>query len=363
MHVNLIKKIKSAVVRLLPENQFTRTVSVLVGGTVGSQLLMVLAAPLLTRLYSPDDFGLLAVYAGLLGMQTVLASLRYELAIPLPEDDQHAVHLVVLSLIVVMGMSVLSGVIVLSTGDTISRVLHVSGLRDYLWLLPVGMLLAGIYQVFYYWALRTKQFQTIARTRIRQALTTLAIQLSCFKIGGVALLIGQAGGQGMGSISLAKSALSRPEFRKISWKDIRWVAWRYRHFPIFSTWGGIFNAAGSQLPLLMFAALFSTSAAGFYALAQRVLAMPMTVVGQAIGNVFFSKAAEAYREGSLDKLVQSVHDKLAQIAMPPAMVMIMTGPELFIAVFGAKWAQSGEFARWMAPWPVSYTHLRAHETL
>lgn len=63
---------------------------VLVGGTTGAQLLAVLAAPLLTRLYTPEDFGLLAVYASLLGLIAVIASLRYELAIPLPTDDTEA---------------------------------------------------------------------------------------------------------------------------------------------------------------------------------------------------------------------------------------------------------------------------------
>jgi len=83
----LITQTKNQLRRLLPKNAFVRSVSVLVGGTAGAQILLVLAAPLLTRLYTPEDFGLLAVYASLLALIGVISSLRYELAIPLPEDD------------------------------------------------------------------------------------------------------------------------------------------------------------------------------------------------------------------------------------------------------------------------------------
>lgn len=345
-----LASLKARAIRLLPNNTFARSVSVLVGGTAGAQLLMVLASPLLTRLYTPDDFGLLAVYAGLLGVLAVIASLRYELAIPLPEDDQDAANIVVLSLAIVVGMTLLTAILVLVFGNSIAAALGVPKLANLLWLLPLGVFFQGGYKVFNYWAIRTKQFPVIAKTRLRQAFATLAIQLLGAKAGSVSLLSGQAVGQGAGSITLARAALKRPEFRRWRWRDVWFSAKRYRHFPLFSTWGGFFNSAGQQLPPLLFASLFSAGAAGLYALAHRVLTMPMSVVGQAVGNVFFSNAAEAYREGRLGPLVSNVHEKLAQIAMPPALVLMVAGPDLFALVFGEQWRSAGEFARWMAPW-------------
>lgn len=345
-----LASLKGRAVRLLPNNAFARSVSVLVGGTAGAQLLMVLASPLLTRLYTPDDFGLLAVYAGLLGVLAVIASFRYELAIPLPESDQDAANVVVLSLVAVLGVTLFAALIVLLAGEPIAAALGVPRLADVFWLLPFGVLLQGGYKVFNYWAIRTKQFPVIARTRLCQALATLAIQLLGAKAGGVSLLAGQAGGQGVGSITLARAALQHPELRRWRWQDVWYSAKRYRHFPFFSTWGGFFNSAGQQLPPLLFAALFSAGAAGLYALAHRVLTMPMSIIGQAVGNVFFSNAAEAYREGRLGPLVSNVHEKLAQIAMPPALVLIVAGPDLFVLVFGEQWRSAGDFARWMAPW-------------
>jgi O-antigen/teichoic acid export membrane protein len=100
----------------------------------------------------------------------------------------------------------------------------------------------------------------------------------------------------------------------------------------------------------MFAAFFGIGAAGIYALANRVLSLPMSFIGNAVGQVFFSNAAQANREGKLAPLVVNLYSKLAQIAMPPAIILAIAGPELFSFVFGKEWTQAGEFARWMSPW-------------
>ncbi len=346
----MITQAKTHLRSLLPKNAFARGVSVLVGGTAGAQVLTVLAAPLLTRLYSPEDFGLLAVYGSLLAMIGVISSLRYELAIPLPEDDAESANVAALCLILVGVSTLLSGLLVLQLGQPIAAALGVPQLEAYLWLLPVGVLLGGAYTVFNYWSIRTKRFTTIAGTRLRQALATIVIQLAAFKLGGIALLFAGVVGQSVGTTSLGRPALANPGFSQVSWRGILRAAGRYRRFPIFSTWEGLSNTAGMQLPPLLFAALFSPAAAGLYSLAHRILTLPMSLVGGAIGQVFFANAAEAHRAGQLGPLVAQLHGKLAHIGLPPTLILILLGPDLFAFVFGAQWRQAGEFARWMAPW-------------
>lgn len=341
---------RNSVSRILPKNAFARGVGVLVGGTAGAQLLLVAASPVLTRLYTPQDFGLLAVFAGLLALIGVVASLRYELAIPLPEAEGEAANIAALGLLIVLGMTGLAALGVIFFAESVTHALGVPALARHGWLLPLGVAMGGVYNVFNYWSVRTKRFSTIAGTRLRQALATIAIQLAAFKLGAGALILAQVAGQSVGAASLARPALARPAFRAASWHGIAAVAVRYRRFPIFSTWAGLFNTAGTQLPPLLFAALFSPAAAGLYILANRVLQLPMSLVGAAIGQVFFASAAQARREGGLAPLVAGLHARLAHIGLPPALILALIGPELFAFVFGAEWRQAGEFARWMAPW-------------
>jgi len=348
----MIHRTKNVIRAILPKNAFARGVSVLVGGTAGAQLLTVLAAPLLTRLYSPEDFGVLAVYASLLALIGVISSLRYELAIPLPEDDTEAANVAALSLILVGISTLLSAVLVLLLGTPIAEALGVPALAGYLWLLPVGVLLGGAYSVFNYWSVRTKRFSTIAGTRLRQALATIAIQLAAFKLGGIALLLGQVAGQGVGTTSLARPALAMPAFRQVSWGGVRQAAVRYRRFPIFTTWAGLFSTGGTQLPPLMIAAFFTAAGAGLYALAHRVLTLPMILVGSALQSVFLSSAPEALRNNQLGEKVHRLLDILTQIAVLPAAILVITGPDLFAIVFGEEWRQAGALAQWMTPWLV-----------
>ncbi len=336
--------------RLLPTQGFARGVSVLVGGTASAQLLTVLAAPLLTRLYTPENFGMLAVFTAFLALFTVLAAGRYELAIPLPEDDQDAANLVLLGLFCVVVMASLAALGVLLWSETIAVVLGIPELVPHLWLVPFGILFIGIYQVFNKWAVRVKRFDQVARTRIWQALGTLGLQIGASPLGPVGLLGGQAAGQGVGATGLAVSALSRPEFRRCSLVGMVRQARRFKNFPIYSTWTGLFNTGSLQLAPIVFVALYGATVAGLYGLTLRILTMPVSLIGQAVGNVFLSHAPEARRRNELPALVESLHRKLAILGIPSLVCLMVIGPEFFATIFGEEWRKAGSYAQWMLPW-------------
>ena len=340
-----MKKLKELIRNKLPNNLFVRNASVLVGGTLMGQFLLVMASPLLTRLYSPHDFGLLAVYTSMLAITLLLASVRYDLAIPLPEDDAEAANIVALSLILVGIASFLVAIMVLVFRGYIAKILDLPELVSHLWLLPLGTLLGGTYNVFSRWSVRTKHFGLIASTNIRKTFALLVIQLTAFKFGGIALLLGQVTSHGVGVAKLA-----RPGFSEVSLTGIRDVALRYKRFPIYSTPAGLSRVVGVELPSFVLTAAFSPAAAGLYALTKRVCGVPAGVIGGAVSQVFVSSAADAYRDGTLGPLVRSFHAKMAYIGLPLMLLLMMLGPKLFGIIFGEAWLQAGEFASWMAPW-------------
>lgn len=346
----MIKKAKRRLRGLLPDNAFARGVSVLVGGTATAQLLTILVAPFLTRLYSPEDFGLLAVYASLLALLGVVASLRYELAIPLPENDSDAANVAVLSLLL-LGMSTIgTTALVIPTRTGIAHALGIPALANYLWLLPVGVLLGGIYNVFQYWQLRKKRFTTISGTKLRQAFAAIAIQLAAYKLGGVALLYAHVAGQSAGAISMSRPALAGHSFRNVTIRGVADAAKRYHRFPVFTTWAGLLNAGGLHFNLLLLNMFFGPVAAGTYTLAHRVLNTPMSVLGDAIRSVFFANAARAYRDATLARQVENLVARLTQLIAPILLIIAFAGDHIFSRVFGGEWADAGQLARYMTPW-------------
>lgn len=177
------------------------------------------------------------------------------------------------------------------------------------------------------------------------------IQVIAYSTGPLGLILGQIASQGLGSSKLVRGGIIGTNFRQhISWANIRRVAAEYREFPLFSTWSALFNSAGTQLAPLAFMYLFGSVVAGFYALTFKILALPATLIGRAIGNVLLAHAPEAHREGNLRKLIEPIFSKMVHIGLPGLALLLIWGPELFDLIFGPKWHKAGEYAQWMAPW-------------
>lgn len=336
--------------RILPKSAFARGVSVLIGGTAGAQLLSVLAIPFITRLYTPDDFGLLAAFTAFLSFFTVVAAGRYDLTIPLPEKDEEAVNLLALGASIVIVMSFICTIVFLLWAKQIAQAINTPELADYLWIIPIALFFGGMYQLFSKWAVRDKQFSLIAKTRLVQTASMLSVQLIGYVFGPIALLLGHSVGQGAGVIALVRSAFKKKEVKICSLDDMWRMAVRYKQFPIYSTWTALFNTASLQLAPLIFIALFGAGVAGLYALTLRVLTLPINLIGNAIGSVFLSTAPQAHRDGELAVLVQGLHAKLALAGALPLVILLFFGPDLFAFAFGEKWRQAGVYAQWMAPW-------------
>ncbi len=341
--------------RFLPKDRLTRSVTILAGGTAVGQAILVLGSPVLTRLYTPDDFGLLAVFVSALNIVAAIGSLRYERPIPLPEDDETAANLLGLSLSVVVGVMALSGLLVWALGDRIAIWANVPTLRSYLWLLPLAGLAAGVYAVFTSWAVRRKAFHRVAGTRVSQNLGRFLIQaVSGFlQRGPMGLLLGQVVGQVIGGVSLAAMAWHNDSavFREaVSLQRMRWAAKRYRRFPLFTFWAGLINTLSTQIPVLMLSYFFGSTITGLYAFGSRVLQLPTQIIGNAVAQVFLPTAAEANREGHLSSVTGALFRKLVQIGLPVIILLGVAAPALFALVFGSEWRQAGVYVQWQVPW-------------
>jgi len=324
----------------------------LIGGATFAQLLMVLASPVLSRLYSPTEMGIYSVLSAILAVVSIIASFRYELAIPLPKADDEASAVAVLSSCVVMATAFFTTVTVALWGRPIAFLLGIPAYAHYLWFIPIGVAIIGLYQVASYWAIRAKGFSVIAKTQCVQIIARLIVQLAGAAFGPITLLIGFITGQGLGSYKLIRNTAIKGGFttRGVTRREIISTAKRYAKFPLYSTWSALFNTSGMQLPPMLFSALFSPAIAGIYSLTHRVIALPVSLVGHAIAQVFLAHAPQAHREGRLGDLVAGIQGKLALVAMPFVFFMVLLGPRLFGFVFGEEWARAGVFAQWMAPW-------------
>ena len=334
--------------RLIPKNQFGRGISLLVGGTAGAQILLVLGTPLLTRLYTPDDFGIMAVYAGLLGAFGAISALRYELAIPISNDDKEASHVTVLCLLTVLVTSALVALLISCLSDEISILLGTPSLSTYIWLLPIGVLFSGIYNTAYYVAIRAKNFNVIAATRLKQSFASLLTQLIGYSAGTITLLFGTTAGQSLGSLRLYSITSHEIRRANIEVNTLISTAYRFRTFPQHSTISTLVNTVGLHLPSLIIASLVSPIFAGFYSLAIKVIQQPTALLGGAVSSTFLAFAPEARRNGSLIDLLNKLHERILIIGAPILLFAFLFSEDLFPYIFGKDWSIAGEFAKWLS---------------
>jgi O-antigen/teichoic acid export membrane protein len=324
-----------------------QSVAKLAGGTAVSRLLVLMAAPLLTRIYTPNDFGLLAVYASILNIAVILSSLRFEFAIPLPAQDDIAVNLMAVAFAVLLGWTA-----ILAFGTVIfeKQLLDALGRADlavYLWIFPVGMFLSGAYNLLTYWAVRKKAFGQIAWTNLTQSISMSLSQLilGLLSAGPLGLLIGQVLGSSSGSLTLAK--LTKEHLGRISVQRM-WSAIRsYRQFPLLSSPASLLNAAVSNLPTVFLSAVYGLRTAGLYMLVQRVIGIPMTLIGTAVAKVYFSEAPKLLRENpqKLRSFFLMLSSRLLVVSLIPGLLLIFGGPWFFSLAFGSEWGTAGMFAQ------------------
>jgi O-antigen/teichoic acid export membrane protein len=337
-----------------PSGRFAIGAGLLVSGTAAGQAIVILSAPLLTRLYSPGEFGALGVYVGVLAFITLVASFRYEVAIPLPRSENSARALLIVALVVTVGVAGLTGVLVAFFGHKLAARTNMAVLEPYLWLLPIGVLVGGGQKALLYWALRRRAFGHIARVRMQQGGGIAGFQalFGLLHLGAGGLVAGHLLGVASGFAGLARYAWKgdKAEFLRIRLRKMWHSARRYRRFPLYSTWSDMANVAGTQIPLILLASMFSPLIAGLYMLAHRVANAPAALVAEAIGKVFMAGAATARNDGTLPELCLRVFQLLLRLGVGPLLIVALVAPEFFQLVFGAGWKEGGFYLRLMVPW-------------
>jgi O-antigen/teichoic acid export membrane protein len=275
-----------------PRSNFIQAVGVLVGGTALAHGITALALPILSRLYSPADFSMLAVFTSLLSIISVAACLRFDVAVAIPDKDIDAANLLALALGCAFVISLIVAILVLLIPEQIASWLNQIGLSAYLWLLPLGVLLASSYSALQTWLVRKKEFGQIARSRIAQSAVAAGMQLSmgAAGVGAFGLLLGYVLNAGAACVVLGYKVIrfDRRAFRAVSWSGMRAMAMVHHRYPKYSTWEALSNSAAIQVPIIMIAALAVGPEAGYLSMAMYVMQAPMALVGGAIGQVYLS---------------------------------------------------------------------------
>ncbi len=333
---------------------FRRSVFVLVGGTAFGHIITALALPIATRLYSPADFSVLAVFASVVSIISVAACLRFDVAVSVAGTDEEAANLLVLSLAFTLLISLIFAVMVAIIPQSVLLQLSLVAISPYLWLLPLGILQAGAYSAFQGWFIRKSNFSLISRSRVGQSTAMAGGQIG-FGVAGAApvgLLLGYMLNSAVGCIVFGRKVFVQEAslLGSINRRSLRSTFHTFSQYPKYSAFEALCNSAAIQLPVIMIAAFAIGPEAGYLTLAMSVMQAPMSLIGGAIGQVYLSRAPEEYRNGNLSQFTLDTLGGLVKVGVGPLIFLAIVAPDGFMFIFGENWRRAGEIVSWMTPW-------------
>ncbi len=351
--------------KLKLKSEFSRNVLTLMTGTTIAQAIPIAISPILTRIYTPEDFGVFALYMSIASILSVIATGRYEMAIMLPKEDEDVKSLVKLILILLGFVSFLSFIVVFLFNEQITNLFDNKDISNWLYFLPVSIFLVGIYQVYNYLLIREKNFKRLAKNKVIFSTTngTTQLTIGLFLQNSFGLLIGNLLGYIVSIYFIVKSKVINKYFQFKN-LPIENVAKEYQNFPKYDVPSVLVNVMANQLPLLALGKYFGLGVLGFYSLMYKVLMMPVSLLSNTVLDVFKQRATEDYNKyGNCKDIFIKTFKKLVLLGLIPFTILGIFAPELFSFVFGENWKVAGEFAQIMTPMlflkfiinPLSYT--------
>jgi len=335
--------------KILLKSQFKKNLFVLMSGMAIAQSIPILFSPILTRFFSPDEFGYFATFLAVSSFFTVVMSGKYELAIILPKRDEEAINLLSLSAILAFATTVASSVLLIFFAKPFTKLFGVTEIESIVWLVPLVSFLGTIYLLFNEWSIRKNDFMILSRNKISN---TSSISGFSLLFGFSKISFGLIFGQLLGQLTAAMLSIYRVMkedkglFKFVSIRKMRFFSIRYINFGKFIIPGQLINTLAGQLPIFFISSQFGVTEVGFYALTDRVLGVPLSFLGNSFRDVFKQKASSDYRiKGNCLSIYKKTTFTLIGLSIIPFILLFVFAPELFSAVFGEKWLPSGEFTR------------------
>ena len=333
-------------------NQYLSHLMTLISGTLVAQIITFAVIPIITRIYTPEEFGLYSLFFSLVSIVGLVSSLKYEQAIVLPKLDKDAFSLAILSFIIIFFIFVLSIFIILIFQTFFLNYFH--GVLYFLFLLPFGIALLGLIQVLNAYSSRKQFYKQLAKVKVFNAFSIGSLQIISkyfFNFNG--LVMSRLIADFVSFIVLLKFHLKQKSFLKVYDLKQRVIlnAKKYKKFPKYQSFTVFFNALSQNIPVIFLASLYSPEIAGFYALTARVLQVPFTLIGSSTKTVYYQRASKIYNEKkSIFNLYKQTTKGLLQIFIVPFIIILIFGDFLFSFIFGEEWITSGYFAQILIIW-------------
>ena len=340
-------------IRRILNSEFNKNILRIFSGTFLAQVISLIITPILTRIYSPEDFSSYALFVSIVSVLSIIASLKYNNAVIIATDEEKALSVFSLSVVITLIFTAFLFLFYFILKEQIVILLKIESIEEWLVFVPISVSIIAIYNILNNWFIRKAEYTKLSINRVINASASGIFKIGfnkVFQLKSFGLILSEIisrliTGVILGSYFLYNNIIN---LKQLKWKDLKGALRDYKDFPIYTLPSDFVGVATRELPVFMLSANFSAGVVGYYMLTKRVLDIPFTLLSTSILEVFKQKAAEDFNStGSCQNIFLATLKKLLILSVIPFSVLLIIAPLLFEFVFGVDWRMSGEYAQIM----------------
>lgn len=347
-------------IKTIFKSEFLRNIFTLLSGASFAQLITFITIPILTRIYTPEDFGFIAIYLSICNILVTVATGRYEYAIMLPKDNRNALAIIKGTSKIILLTSLIVLVLIVILKNTDYKILEFIK-PNYFYFIPLSVAVLAFIKVLLQWESRNKKFKIQATAKIAQSSFTNATNIGFGFLQGfqkIGLFFGHIIGQSIQLVILTKSIIKKEgkQFQNIKKEEIRSQLKTNLNFPLYSAPMGVLNAFSIDILIYTLNLFFSTTFVGLYSNANKAINYPLNLISQSFTSVFYQKISETNKKVKLYITSYFLNFILAGLALIP---IIIWGEEIFMFFLGKEWEIAGSIAKYLAPLTITSFAMRS----
>ncbi|MDL0088302.1 oligosaccharide flippase family protein [Campylobacter gastrosuis] len=331
------------------KSEFLRNAFILIGGSSVSQMITIAISPILTRLYSPDDFAIFALYMAISSVLAIFFTGQYEAAIVLPKNDKVAINVVFLSFALSVFGFIILLIVIFVLKTEILIFFNIKQLEEWIYLIPFSVFIMSIYSILNYWNTRKKYYKNISIAKILQNSTAACLNIVIAVFSRSGLVMGQLFGQVVFCCVLAIKVIKRDErlMQYIKISTIRYVSKKYIRFPKMNILICLADSLYNDVKYIVFGLVFLPNFVGQIYIVYRVLNLPSAIIGTNMANALFQHMSALdcnTRQNNILNKIFRVWFFLMAIAFLPCLFIYFYGEVIFVFIFGEQWFLAGKIA-------------------
>ena len=314
-----------------------------------AQLTVICITPLLTQFFSPEEFGIYAFYISVCTIFGSIANGKFDIAIMLPKKNIDSVNIFILSILISFTFSVLILIVLYLFKNLIFRNEYVVFVKLY-YVFPITIFFIGLNSSILSFFNRQTAYNEIAKNNVIKSTTNSfsSLFLGIKKIA-TGMIIGNL-------ISLTVTLLVNFSYikNKINKRDIKRTLIisnfiKYIDFIRFSTISNFFNSVSSFGITTIIILFFGPKVAGLYFLAEKIFAVPISILTSSISQVYFEKASRLFYRDKFEllQLTLKIQKNIFKILFPSLLFLCLLG-EILLNILGEEWSKAGAILKFIS---------------